>query len=326
MLCQKLGGSLEPSPKRPPLKKASSQKLISNKPAAAPARSGNRKGLARTITDDKSANPKRIPSLSRAATEPMLTHLKREGSEISLTSIPTSKTTTMKRYSQREVDLQAQSKSAEARLKKKAEIDQETQDAIAALRKPNRDMTAKPYADAVYKRERVPQPKKPKPPARDPLAPLVLATPRKENKVVSFHQSFPLLSDGVLHDVEATPSTALKVPCSTYKPNERSKPAPSMHFMGASRLNVDVKHTPTRGESKFRNQPASPSTASNQAIKVSLPSGRSSGGNGGQCTADVRSQLPLNSAVLLETPTKVQPRSPFPQNSTFDSEATPPEA
>ena len=57
-----------------------------------------------------------------------------------------------KRYSQREVDLHATSQAAEAKLKKKARVEQELQDAIAALKKPNPRMAVKELIEDAERR------------------------------------------------------------------------------------------------------------------------------------------------------------------------------
>lgn len=57
-----------------------------------------------------------------------------------------------KRYSQREVDLYATSQAAEAKLKKKARVEQELQDAIAALKKPNPRVAVKELVEDAERR------------------------------------------------------------------------------------------------------------------------------------------------------------------------------
>ena len=57
-----------------------------------------------------------------------------------------------KRYSQREVDLHATSQVAEAKLKKKARVEHELQDAIAALKKPNPRMAVKELVEDAERR------------------------------------------------------------------------------------------------------------------------------------------------------------------------------
>lgn len=60
-----------------------------------------------------------------------------------------------RRYSQREVDLGSISQTKEAKLKKKASIEQELKGAIAALKRPNPRMAVKELVDAAERRARV---------------------------------------------------------------------------------------------------------------------------------------------------------------------------
>jgi hypothetical protein len=85
--------------------------------------------------------------------------MKREVSDTSLSSIPLNRVAMHKRYSQREVDLHAASQATDAKLKKKAKIDQELQSAIAALKKPNARMAVKELVEDVEKRVAGPHPR-----------------------------------------------------------------------------------------------------------------------------------------------------------------------
>ena len=160
LLCKKLGGPKKPSPRRPPLAKSASScaslKLgASLKPGASVQRQQLRKPrrtLERVLTDERSASQKPPPSLSRSVTAPVLPQVKREVSDTSLSSIPLNRVAMHKRYSQREVDLYATSQAAEAKLKKKARVEQELQDAIAALKKPNPRMAVKELIEDAERR------------------------------------------------------------------------------------------------------------------------------------------------------------------------------
>lgn len=80
--------------------------------------------------------------------------LKRNLGDPSLTMLPLNEVATRKakRYSQREVDFTAVSQAAQARMKKKADVEQELQGAIAALKKPNPRMAVKELVEAADKR------------------------------------------------------------------------------------------------------------------------------------------------------------------------------
>lgn len=157
MLCKRLGGPKQPSPKRPLLPKAatSSQSLI--RPGAALQRRPSQKSrrtLERVLTDDRMAARRPSPALLRSATDSMLPSLKREVSDVSISSLPMNKIPLhkLKRYSQREVDLGLASQANEAKLKKKAGVERELQNAIAALKRPNPRMAVKEFVEAADKR------------------------------------------------------------------------------------------------------------------------------------------------------------------------------
>ena len=57
-----------------------------------------------------------------------------------------------KRYGQREVDLHAASQATEAKLKKKAKVEQELQNAITALKKPNPRIAVKELVEDAERR------------------------------------------------------------------------------------------------------------------------------------------------------------------------------
>ena len=84
----------------------------------------------------------------------MVPNLKREASDKSLSAIPPNRLNVQKSklYSQREVDLNAVSQATEAKMKRKATIEQELKGAIAALKKPNPRMAVKEFVDASEKR------------------------------------------------------------------------------------------------------------------------------------------------------------------------------
>lgn len=154
LLCQKFGGPKQASPNRPSLGKVPST-LASLKPGNSIRRERSqrpRRTLERVLTDERCASQRPIPSLSRSATAPVLPRMKREESETSLSSIPLNRVAMHKRFSQREVDLHAASHANDTKLKKKAKVDQELQNAIAALKKPNPRMAVKELVEDAEKR------------------------------------------------------------------------------------------------------------------------------------------------------------------------------
>ncbi len=157
MLRQKLGGHKTPSPMRPPLVKAASSSQLAQKPGTAMQRSGVRKAratLERVLTDEKSASQRRAPGLSRSKTDSALPGLNREVSDTSLTAISLNRVALhkSKRYSQREVDLNGVSQAVEAKLKKKASVEQELRGAIATMKEPNPRMAVKELVEAAERR------------------------------------------------------------------------------------------------------------------------------------------------------------------------------
>lgn len=116
-----------------------------------------RKTLERDLAFKKPvARRQQPPSLLRSATAPAsaLPGLKRESSELSLSDIPLKRPSVekSKRYSQREVDLSAISNATEAKLRRKASVEEELRGAIATLKKPNRSLAVKELNESFEQR------------------------------------------------------------------------------------------------------------------------------------------------------------------------------
>jgi DNA replication regulator SLD3 len=126
-----------------------------------------RQSLQRVLTDERyarggSRGPSRAVSLMRSTTSPTVPRLKREGSEpSSLGSIPPIEAQAInasrggvlesKKFSQREVDLSSLVSINEAKYRK-ANIEAELKDAIAALKRPNRQLAAQELVDTADRR------------------------------------------------------------------------------------------------------------------------------------------------------------------------------
>ena len=152
-VCKQLGGTLEPSPPRPPLRKMITTSRIGPKGGTSIQRSQNRKSrktLERVLTDNKIVSQHRPPSLARSITDSALPNLKRELTEPPLSAIPPSKQ--MLLQSRREVDLTAIFQATEARRKRKEAIDEELQSAIATLKKPNPRLAVKDLMELAERR------------------------------------------------------------------------------------------------------------------------------------------------------------------------------
>ncbi|MCJ1461553.1 hypothetical protein MMC07_000150 [Pseudocyphellaria aurata] len=247
VLCLKLGGPKPVSPARPMLRKAATSSQGIPNPGTAIHRQQMRRPrrtLERVLTEERlaSRNP---PSLSRSATDSALPRLKREVSEASMSSIPTSNVSisNSRRYSQREVDLSSISQAMEAKLKKKDSVEQELKGAIAALKKPNPRMAVKELVDAADRRAGLPNWRK----AQNPLCNLsaqgvqVMATPRVKKKRDAFGDPSSLPYS---HVAQVPPSSTAHKVIST--PRIHNGP-------GACHPNVQptIEQTPCRGSSKL---------------------------------------------------------------------------
>ena len=155
---QRLGGVELPSPVRPPMPKSASTSQGVLRPGTVIDR--NVASKSRKILEHDSAFKKPFsrrqqpPSLLRSATAPALPGLKRESSEVSLSDIPLKRPSVekSKRYSQREVDLSAISNATEAKLRRKASVEEELRGAIATLKKPNRTLAVKELIESFEQR------------------------------------------------------------------------------------------------------------------------------------------------------------------------------
>ncbi|KAL9018321.1 MAG: hypothetical protein Q9185_004354 [Variospora sp. 1 TL-2023] len=230
------------------------------KPGAAVERPQSRqvrRTLERVLTDEKAAR-RPAPALSRSATDSVLPNLKREPSDTLLSNVPSKRSTFHKsnRYSQREVDLGAVSQAAEAKAKRKANVEQELQGAIAALKRPNPRMAVKEFVEAADKRAAAgARSRKSKHPVRNPFAQgvQIMATPsvNRRKDVFARHQPRPQPSSAMQQGVEEEfPSSCTHVPASTIKAREDTAVEGAVGnarqaFMPA------VEQTPTRGPLKY---------------------------------------------------------------------------
>ncbi|KAI4193840.1 MAG: hypothetical protein LQ348_002766 [Seirophora lacunosa] len=217
-LCKKLGGPLPHSPGRPALRKAPPP-MRPPKPGAAVERPQSRqvrRTLERVLTDENTTR-RPAPALSRSATDSVLPDLKREPSDTPLSNVPSKRPTFHKanRYSQREVDLGAVSQAAEAKAKRKANVEQELQGAIAALKRPNPRMAVKELVEAAEKRAERARSRKSKHPVRNPFAQgvQIMATPsaNRRRDALARPQSRPLPSSVMQQGVEEEAPSSFNV-------------------------------------------------------------------------------------------------------------------
>ncbi|KZM24414.1 uncharacterized protein EKO05_0001566 [Ascochyta rabiei] len=128
-----------------------------------PDRKKSRRSLARVATDTTGkTGDKKTPSLARSATDTALLRqsIKRETSEAPLSTVPFQRSPSRARQSMsqlrhlqgRELDLTTTSAAAAAKLKHKARVEDDLKEAIATLKKPNRDLAAGSYMADLEKR------------------------------------------------------------------------------------------------------------------------------------------------------------------------------
>ena len=274
-ICKKLGAPAPYSPARPPSNKPlGGTKSKTVRPGASirrpPPPKRSRKTLERVLTDSqkpplprsRSQSTSAPPSLHRSTTEPTLPSLKREFSDQALVSIPLNRAPSLhvqKRYSQREVDLRSAAAATEAKLKRKAAVEQELKGAIAAMKKPNARMAVKELVEASERRKEGQEKgrKRKGEPVRNPFAQglgvQVMATPMKNRsrhllqrpglpRMVAT-QPLPFFQvseeEGELEEIPQ--SSAGRVPESTIRKSIRKGDV----------QHRDVEVTPTRGSSKF---------------------------------------------------------------------------
>ena len=280
-ICKKLGAPTPPSPIRSSKKQImDTNKSQMIKPGASiqrpPPPKRPRKTLERVLTDSQRPLPPlprsrsnslaAPPSLLRCTTEPTLPLLKRETSDQALAAIPLNRAPsihTQKRFSQREVDLRSAAAATEAKIKRKAAVEQELKGAIAALKKPNARMAVKELVEASEKRKDTFEKgrKRKGEPIRNPFAQgmgvQVMATPMKNRSRNALQRpglprmaaKQPLLTLHVQQEeeeevLEEIPqSSAERVPESTVKASSRGTA-----FKQPMR---EVEQTPTRGHSRF---------------------------------------------------------------------------
>ncbi|WEW61645.1 hypothetical protein PRK78_007136 [Emydomyces testavorans] len=185
-LSRKLGGPVTTSPKRTALSRQKSTAEGNDGENKKQKPQKPRRTLERVLTDGTAAAKRTVPSLLRNQTTTSLPELKRESSEpvsLSLASSRRGAIQKPKRMDNREIDLDAVVKQRETRLKKMntlLEQQKELDAAINALRKPNRELVARDWADSAAKRASIGSAKKQKDPTRNPSGEgvQVMATPR----------------------------------------------------------------------------------------------------------------------------------------------------
>ncbi|KAK4173016.1 DNA replication regulator SLD3-domain-containing protein [Triangularia setosa] len=152
---RKLGGPVAQSPpKKEFVKPAAVSKAKPGAPAKRPAalKRNSDRSLQRALSNERmrrsvSREPSKAIALMRSATATAIPGLKREGSEPLLMGMVPRQDKSLK-----EKPANVFPHGDDLRTKKKAQVDAELKDAISALKKPNRALAVKEFADAVDKR------------------------------------------------------------------------------------------------------------------------------------------------------------------------------
>ena len=206
----------------------------------------DRRKLQKIASDTQTL--RRPPSLVRAATD---TLIKRETSETPLSAIPHLKdsrppsrsrqpSAQLQHLNRRQVDLNTISAATEAKLKRKAIIEEELKEAITTLKKPNRGLAIKEFVEASEQRTFASKRKKDVAERRvlqSVRNVQVLATPKHERKIdalaMESQKKEPVLVD--------PPCSGEFVPASVMKPNTRIPPSTAYSV---------IADTPSRGPAK----------------------------------------------------------------------------
>lgn len=233
---KKLGG---PNPPSPAKRKTTSSRSKPGEPAARrapPPEKQARKPLSRVPTEilNQPTAPT-VPGLHRSATD---SQIKREDSDVSLSSIPPIPQQSRKRRSDlmssfssslghREVDLDAKAAAAAAKLKKREEQDAQVRDAINAIKKPNRTLANKDVAARADERFAQSLPgKRLRPQLHQaqslPATVHVTATPKRGSKIAHAHS----YSAAQEHEHIAHGSGHSMVPSSSIRYRDRPRPYP----------------------------------------------------------------------------------------------------
>lgn len=259
---KKLGGPVNISPPKRTLTKSASGSGSIARPGAAtkrPVPPKPRKSLTRILSDERererrsvSAQPSRKISLLRSATMPAIPGFKREGSEVSISSIPSIEShsqsavnkngfTSNKRFGHREVDFTSLAREENDKAKKQASINDELKNAIAALKKPNRELAGKTFAETIEQRTMpLSISRKSRKPIRNPLfqSVQISATPKINRQVDIFSKSQPAPKPLPEEIDFIPPSCAPRVP-------QSSLPASESCSVRDTLLNT-VQSTPSR--------------------------------------------------------------------------------
>ncbi|PBP25431.1 hypothetical protein BUE80_DR003842 [Diplocarpon rosae] len=278
---RKLGGPVVVPPLKPKLHKSSAFSGALSRPGAAtkrPVPLKPRQSLKRVLTDDRerrsmSRGPNKKIALMRSATMPIIPGMKREASESpSLSSIPFIDSQSLgasrggvlksRRLSRREVDLSSMLPEKNLRAKNQTTVNAELQEAISALKKPNRELAGKLFAESAEKRSLTTSSRKTKKPIRNPLFQgiQISATPKSTRQKDMF-------ADSQLSSLERMAGEASMIPASSVPRISQSASHSSYGGSQSKSLFPSVQATPTR-----KSVPAFSQRSMNEVDHGGLPS------------------------------------------------------
>ena len=215
-----------------------------------------RRRLQKTASDTQVSF--RPPSLLRSATDSII---KREMSEVPLSAIPQLRDSRppsrsrqpsihLQHLNRRQIDLNELSVATDAKLKRKAAIEDELKEAITALKKPNRGLAIKDYVEAAKQREIMSTGKRKQHPSRRVLQNVenvqIMATPRNSRKVNVFAPKEPEQTMPDTTDEALAPSSGY-VPASSIRLTSQAAPSDLQPY---SKPSGTVAETPSKRPTK----------------------------------------------------------------------------
>ena len=267
-ICRKLGGP-QISPQRPRAPSSTSTKRPASSAGTKTAPPALKRSLQRVLSEDQTARHASPPVLSRSSTVAHVPKLKREASESDIRPLSRSGMQKSVSFSNREIDLVGEAKAHETRkrkLDKLATQKKELEEAIDALKKPNRTSAAKTFMDEVERRSIDPKTST----KRVDNQIHITATPRRaKSKSVS-----AAADDQAQSQIPAVAvAEAAVVPSSTFKPahNQIGLGVPLSSKKKRAVLSA-IHDTPSRGSSKVSDRlPIIEATPANNRLRPDLP-------------------------------------------------------
>ena len=223
-----------------------------------------RRSLARVATDTIGRTGSRQGrSLSRSATDSTLVRdVKREGSEVSLSTIPFQRSPSrgarqsmsqIRHLQGREMDLTTTSAAVAAKLKQKQRVEEDLKEAITALKKPNRDLAAGSYVAEIEQRGlgSAARARKPANTVRKVVRDVqVSATPRVGRRTKNMIEQTPRRDDDSPCAGRAPPASDFTIPSSAVRPTPAAVPATAQRSgTGRGEVARGIAETPSKGPS-----------------------------------------------------------------------------